>query len=174
MFDAMVAEEMRKLEEQFQSEANAMADPPLSMARQEPPTSSNVPSERQPPPKDYSSSHFDDYTSDRVEKALPRQRRDDNALNPGRLAYKSPEWNNEDEIHVGRGGRAMGVGRDQSKEEKRLKQQEYAAQLNDGMVARKVQIITCSCSDSRGEHTSFLACIWNTLCFNICIYSFML
>lgn len=134
MFDAMVAEEMRKLEEQFQSEANAMAE-----NNHEPPPSSYAPSVRPPPmPREKSSSHFDDYSSEKAPFPRQPQRRDDNSLNPDRLAYKSPEWNNEDEILVGKGGRAMGIGRHQSKEEKRLKQQEYAAQLNEGVLARKV------------------------------------
>lgn len=136
IFDAMVADEMRKLEEQFQSEANAMT--------KEPSPSSYVPSARPPPmPKDHSSAHFDDYSRERREEPPPRQpqRRDENTLNSDRLAYKSPEWNNEDEILVGKGGRSMGIGRHQSKEEKRSKQQEYAAQLNEGMMARKVHFL---------------------------------
>mmetsp|Transcript_8152 Transcript_8152/g.15371 ORF Transcript_8152/g.15371 Transcript_8152/m.15371 type:complete len:934 (-) Transcript_8152:1179-3980(-) len=137
MFDAMVAEEMRKLEEQFQKEANIEANATDISSEQL--TSSYVPS--QPlPARDYSSSHIDVDFSDRRERELPRQRRDDNSLNPGRLAYKSPEWSNEDEVLVGRGGRSMGIGRHETKEEKRRKQQEYAAQLNDGMVAQRAAI----------------------------------
>lgn len=134
MFDAMVAEEMRKLEEEFQKQAHVEA----AKERYDAPTSPYIPS-HQPPPRDYSS-HFDGHiVSNRGQQPPPgRQRRDDNSLNPGRLAYKSPDWNNEDEIHVGKGGASMGFGRDESREEKRRKQQEYASQLNDGMVAQKV------------------------------------
>ena len=167
MFDAMVAEEMRKLEEQFQQEASMEAAAEERGGgggggggggrggREAPP--SYVPSQPQrydQEPRDNSSSHFEHDFGNRRDRdqgygqgpgpgqGVPRGRRDDSSLNPDRLAYKSPEWNNEDQILVGKGGRAMGVGRHETKEEKRRKQQEYAAQLNDGIAAQKVCFIS--------------------------------
>ena len=127
IFDAMVEEEMRKLETQIQQEANALEEEEQQPILQSP---TYIPTQR-PPPSVHDFGSFNEGPS-------RQSRPDNNSLNPRRLEYKSPEWNNEDEVVVGRRGIGMNVGRHQTNEEKRLKQREYAAQLNDGIQARNV------------------------------------
>lgn len=135
VFDAMVEEEMRKLEEQFQREANleAQAEDDAAAKNKLPDSKSYDEGDLRRGP---SSSHFDNFSE--YINPHAQKKRDQNSLHPDRLTNQSRDWNNEDVIKVAPQARQYEY-QSNSHVDKRLKQREYSDQLREDIITKKEQ-----------------------------------